>query len=508
VTKPLSIALLVAVCATARLAGQCPDGTPAPCAGPARAPGTNSIAVLYFDNLSRDTADAFLAQGLTEELIARLGQVPRLTVKSRYAVRRYRGETDVDPAAIGRTLAVSYLVTGSVQRAGDRLRVRCELARASTGNQVWGQQYERGDGDILAITEDIARSVTTGVAGRILPGERSALSARPTENREAYEHLMHGDVLLALRTPVSVQRAIGEYQAATRLDARLVSAWAKIGLAYAIWLDWGWSNDGLVPPDSFLTNGAAAAARALALDSLSSDAWLTWGYMQIFAHPRDFAGAEAGMRRAVALDPRNAEAWHQLADLLIYMQRDSDVAAMYRRALAIEPGRPITLQNLADYEPAPQRLALLDSALAIDPAFYNAYDSRAGTRFAMGDTAGARADARAYLRLAPAGAEWIARASNLATMQAVGDSTGAATEARRMLAELPPTGRIAMRVGTFLAPALFVAAHDTAAAFSVVQRLQPGALLWQFLFKNLKDVPDRVAPLYEMSRPPWARPPR
>jgi TolB-like protein/tetratricopeptide (TPR) repeat protein len=508
--KSAPVLFLLAVCATAQLESQCPDGTPAPCRGPVRGPGPNSIAVLYFDNLSRDTSDAYLAEGLTEELIARLGQVPRLTVKSRYAVRRYRGQTEVEPAAIGRALSVLYLVTGSVQRAGGRLRVRCELARATTGNQVWGQQYERGDGDILAITEDIARSVATGVAGQLLPGERTVLAARPTENREAFERLVHGDVLLAQRTPASVQRAIGEYEAAGRLDPKLVSAWARIGLAYAIWLDWGWSADGLAPPDSFLTNGVAAASRALSLDSLSSDAWLAWGYMQVFAHPRDFAGAEAGMRRAVALNPRNAEAWHQLGDLLGYMQRDSEMAEPFRRALAIEPGRPITLQNLAVLEPPRQALALFDSVLAIDPAFYTTYLYRAQARYRLGDSAGARADVAAYLRLAPAGAEWIARANDLDGLRALGDSTAAADKARRMLAELPATGRIAIRVGSMLAPALYVTAKDSTAALDIIARMQPGAMLWAFLWRNVNPrdpgIPPRVLRLMDESRPPWVHP--
>ena len=502
----LPVAWLIVMAAPLR--AQCPDGTPAPCRAPARPPAANTVAVLYFDNLSRDTSDAYLAEGLTEELITRLGDIPRLTVKSRYAVRRYREEKDVDPAAIGRALAVTYLVTGSVQRAGDALRVRCELARATTGNRVWGQEYERGDGDILAITTDIAQRVASGVAGQLLPGERSALTARPTENREAFEHLVHGDVLLAHRTPRAVRRAIEEYQAATRSDPRLVSAWAKIGLAYAIWLDWGWSDDGLAPPDSFLTTGVAAAARALALDSASSDGWLAWGYLQIFAHPRDFAGSEAGMRRAVALNPRNAEAWSQLGDLLGYLQRNAEMAEPFHRALAIEPGRPITLVNLAAIEEPPLVLALADSALAIDPDFYIAYLWRARARLLARDTAGARADMAAFLRLAPPGTAWIARANQLDFVRVLGDSAGAAALARRMLAELPAAGRIAIRVGSSLAPALATSAGDTTAALQVVDRMQPGGLLWAFLWKNVRPdapgMPARVAALMDESRPPWA----
>ena len=506
--RTAALLFLLTVCATGALKGQCPDGTPAPCRTAARAPSANSIAVLYFDNLSRDTADAYLAEGLTEELITRLGDIPRLTVKSRYAVRRYRGGTDLDPEALGRTLSVAYLVTGSVQRAGDQLRVRCELARAATGNRVWGQEYERGDGDILAITTDIARRVASGVAGQLLPGERTALTARPTENREAFEHLVHGDVLLAQRTPLSVQRAIGEYEDATRLDPRLVSAWAKIGLAYAIWLDWGWSEDGLVPPDSFLPAGLAAASRALALDSLSSDAWLSWGYLQIFAHPKDFAGAEAGMRRAVALNPRNAEAWSQLGDLLGYLQRDSETAEPFRRALAIEPGRPVTLVNLAAIEEPHAALALLDSAIAIDPDFYSAYAGRARARAMLHDTTGSRADGATALRLAPAGAEWIARAAHLEGLMAWGDSAAAADTARSMASQLPPNGWINIRVGSPLAPLLFVQAHDTAGALRILERMRPGAVLWQFLWKDVDPRDPSVTPhvreLMDQSRPPWA----
>ena len=505
----LALALSLAPCVAAPLLAQCPDGTPAPCQALSRAPAANTVAVLYFDNLSRDTSDAYLAEGLTEELIARLGEIPRLVVKSRYAVRRYQGARDVDPAAIGRALAVTYLVTGSVQRSGAELRVRCELARATTGNRVWGQAYERGDADILAITTDIAQRVASGVAGQLLPAERTTLASRPTENREAYEHLVHGNVLLAQRTPVAVGRAIGEYGVATRLDPRLVSAWARIGLAYAIWLDWGWSDDGLVPPDSFLTNGLAAASRALALDSASSDAWLAWGYLQSFAHPRDFAGAEPAMRRAVALDPRNAEAWQQLGDLLGYLGHpDSELAEMYRRALAVEPGRPMTLENLATSVAPRQGLALLDSAVAIDPAFYTAYLARAGLKQALGDTTGSRDDAE-YIRLAPPGARWIARAGELAARAAWGDTVWAVAEARRMLAELPPRGTIAVRVGAQLAPVLYVGAHDSAAALEVVERMQPGVALWQALWKNVDPdrpgTPARVRELMEESRPPWAK---
>ena len=120
--RVLLVGLLLAV--PSALRAQCADGSPPPCAhaAPAHAPTPNSVAVLYFDNLSRDTADAYLADGLTEEIIIRLGQVQRLEVKSRFEVLRYRSQRLPDPPVLGRSLDAAYLVTGSVQRAGDQVR--------------------------------------------------------------------------------------------------------------------------------------------------------------------------------------------------------------------------------------------------------------------------------------------------------------------------------------------------------------------------------------------------
>ena len=499
----------LALLAPIALRAQCPDGTPPPCRAPGprqAAPVANSVAVLYFDNLSPDSGDAYLAEGITEEVISRLGDVGRLTVKSRYAVRRYKGAADVDPTAIGRALGVAYLVTGSVQRGGGRLRVRAELARASSGDRLWGQQYERGDGDILAITEDIASSVVTGVAGRLLPGERRALRARPTRNNAAYDHLLRGDLLLARRTPISVQRAISEYVAATRLDSNLVSGWARIALAYAIWIDWGWSDDGRPAPDSFVTLGLKAASRALALDSSSSDAWMGWAYMQLWRSPRTYEGAEAGFRRAVALDPRNAEAWHQLGDMLSYQTRLGEEAEAYRMALAAEPGRPITLANLAAVLPPREGLALLDSALAIDPTFLPLYATRFGVRLMAGDTAGARSDADALTRFASQGAELQARADRAKELLQLRDTAAAFRACREVLAALPATGPIALRLGDSLIPVL-VAQADTAAALDLLERLPRGAQLWTFLDLGHLPAPvaanPRVRRVIEDSRPPW-----
>jgi len=232
-------------------------------------PAVNTVAVLYLDNLSRDTADAYLADGLTEEITARLGLVECLTVKSRNAVRRFRGSVAGEPVVVGRALRVAHLVSGSLRRSGDHLRVTVELVRAASGLRIWGAQYDRTDADLLVIEEDIARAVATAVAGRLLPRERASLAVRPTGNREAYGHFLHGNYYLAQRTPRAIALAIEEYQAA---------ALARAAYGYALYLDWGWTYPG-VPPETLNARGLAAADRVLAVDSAATDAWMARAYL-------------------------------------------------------------------------------------------------------------------------------------------------------------------------------------------------------------------------------------
>ena len=213
---------------------QCPDGTPPPCRGASVAPPANSVAVLYFDNRSSDTGDVYLADGLTEEVISRLSGVERLSVRSRHLVRRYRGSELTNPAAVGRTLNVAFLVTGSVRRAGGRLRVSAELVRASSGSQVWGRQFDQGGSDVFAIQEAVAREVATGIVGRLVPAEQRAVAARPTANPDAYLAYLRGNFSMARRDSAGFVRAIEEYETALRLDPALTDALSRLSLVYSI----------------------------------------------------------------------------------------------------------------------------------------------------------------------------------------------------------------------------------------------------------------------------------
>jgi len=300
--SPAALAVLLFVCATGALRSQCPDGTPPPCAVRAGRPrpASNSLAVLYFDNVSRDTSEAYLADGLTEELISRLGDVPRLEVKSRYVSRRFRGKAIEDPAALGRQTGAAYLVTGSVRRAGSRVRVTAELVRAATGDRLWGATLEE-TGDLLGIEEQIAREVATGIAGRLLPAERATLTRRPTRDLEAYDLYLQGAHYLQIVTEAGQRRAVDLFARAIARDSQFALAWA--GLAV------GWSDlaDSWVAPKEAYARAMDAAERAVALDSSTAE---TWNSLEqpIAAMTYDLGRSEQVTRRALALDPRNVYA--------------------------------------------------------------------------------------------------------------------------------------------------------------------------------------------------------
>ena len=220
---------------SAPLRAQCPDGSPPPCGRPAaHAPAQNSVAVLYFDNLSRDTADAFLADGLTEEIIIRLGQVQRLAVKSRFEVQRFRGRAaSQEPPALGRALNAAYLVTGSVQRGGDRVRLRVALVRAATRAQVWGDIIDRASSDLLTVESEIATEVTKAITGQLLPAERARLTRPLTSDPMAYEAYLHGLQLYGNSfNEGALRAAIAEFDRAVAHDPTFAAAYAAASVAW------------------------------------------------------------------------------------------------------------------------------------------------------------------------------------------------------------------------------------------------------------------------------------
>ncbi len=362
--------------------------------------GAGGLAVLYFDNRTGDSSKTYLADGITEEIIRRLGQVGRLTVSSGNAVKRFRANTD--PIEVGRALGVANLVTGSVEGAGRSLRVRVELVTTRGGRHLWGSTYDRPDGDVMAIEDQIAQSVAGEVVGRLAPAESTALTARPTNDREAYDHYLKGNFYLARRTSEADGRhALDEYQAALRLDPGFAAAWGRMGLVYGIYANWPWPYPGL-GKDSLLARGLAAANRAIALDSAGADGWLARGFLLIptpagvgihgFSIDPLLLGGAGGatcpagvpdcvaqsivaLQHTVQLEPDDAEAWYQygraeaVAGWFENPAHDDVADSALRHSLALEPDRAVTAWLLGTLYSQRRRwndaLQFIDSAMAL-----------------------------------------------------------------------------------------------------------------------------------------------
>jgi adenylate cyclase len=330
--------LLVLAAAGPAHAQQCADGTPPPCAAPAvraSTPAPNSIAVLYFDNLSRDSADTYIADGLTDEVIVRLQHVQRLDVKSRYEVRRFRGTRIADARSVGRELRVAYLVTGSVRPGASRMRVTYELVRTSDGRTLASDIVDTTAADQWAISNSVALAIARQVAGRLAPEERAALVRIPSRDAQAVDLYRRGTFLVERgirNNRLDVVMSFGFFQAAIERDSAFADAWAAMADA------WGWA-------ESLFTNrfvaemGRGNALRALALDSASGRAASALAYA-LMTVDYDWLGAERIARRTLERNTRSVELRLTLAEALCGTGRCEEASQEVREAWAIDSLNP------------------------------------------------------------------------------------------------------------------------------------------------------------------------
>jgi adenylate cyclase len=438
------------------------------------------VAVLYFDNLSRDTSDLYLADGITEEIISRLSSIGRLTVRSRHLVRRYRGVPLQDPAGVGRALGVAYLVTGSVRRSGDRLRVSAELVRATTGAQVWGDLFDGTGDDIFRIQESVSRQVATGIVGRLLPGERQQLAARRTASPAAFAAFLRGNFHVARRDSVGLVRALAEYGAALHADPGFADAQARLALAYGLAYTNG--TDIGLPWDTIAARLARAATEAVARAPRSSDAWIALAMARQAAEPRTFAGVLEANERAVALDSTSSEAHHQLGFTQFALGMDSAALAEAHRALALEPARPVSLVRLTEHALVAGDWGTarrwVDSALAINPEYALARVFRAVLLLRQHAADSAASEARSWrelpsLRFAAPFLEQIASTPR-------GDTAGVQRLERQVVAVMPP--KIPASMAVWWALPLLAGPDAREAALAVLERGRPrGAVLRTYL---------------------------
>jgi serine/threonine-protein kinase len=299
-----------------------------------------SIAVLPFDNLSRDPDNAYFCEGVQDEILTRLAKVADLKVISRTSTQHFKSTPDNLPQ-IAKQLGVAHILEGSVQKAGDQVRVNVQLINALTDAHLWADTFDRKLTDIFAVESEIAKTIAETLQVKLTGAERTALAARPTENSEAYELYLRGRYFLAKRSSDDLRQAINYFDQAITKDPNYAPAYAGLADGYAILLDY--AN---VSWEDVLPKAGAAAEKALALDDNLAEAHVSLGliFQQTDINPEK---AEPEFRRAIALNPNYAAAHYFLALSVLSPRGQCDQAvAEMKRALELDPFSAIMNANL------------------------------------------------------------------------------------------------------------------------------------------------------------------
>ena len=293
-----------------------------------------SLAVLPLENLSRDPDQQYFAEGMTDELITDLAQIKALRVISRTSAMRYK-ETQKSLPEIAQELHVDAVVTGSVQRSGDRVRVSAQLIEAPTDRNLWAKSYEGDLKDVLALQSRVAQAVAREVEVKLTPQERELLAHSHTVNPEAYQLYLRGRFFWRKFSGPAIAKSIEFYQQAIEKDPTYAAAYAGLADSYAFSSVGG----GGTPPVEGMSKARAAAEKALQMDDTLSEAHLSLALVKAF-YDWTWAGADDEFKRAIQLNPNYAEAHHFHSHYFIAVGRIAESLEESEQALQVDPLSP------------------------------------------------------------------------------------------------------------------------------------------------------------------------
>jgi TolB-like protein/Flp pilus assembly protein TadD len=303
------------------------------------ATSVRSLAVLPLKNLSGDSSQDYLADGMTEELITDLGQIGALTVISPTTALHYKDASKSLPE-IASELHVDAVVEGAMTRSGDQLRIDAHLVDARSDRQLWSRSFEGSLHDAFNLENRVASAVADDIRIRITSQERSELaSSRPT-NPAAYDDLLKGYYFENVNTPDSLRKSQQYFMESAKLDPNFARAYVGIARSYNFLADWE-----LIPPGEATAAADAALAKALELDPNLGEAYAERGWMELFFH-WDMPGAERDFRHALELDPGDASFHQGLGDYFVHVGRFDEGFRELQRSSELDP---LSLRDHSDY---------------------------------------------------------------------------------------------------------------------------------------------------------------
>jgi len=355
------------------------------------APGSElkSIAVLPFVSMSADKADEYLSDGMTEELLNVLAQVPGLHVPGRSSCFAFKGKNEEGIfRKVGEQLHVTTVLEGSVRKAGDKLRITAQLINVADGFHLWSTNYDRDMKDILAVQTEVAQQVVQVLQVKLGVEAARALAKAPTGNPEAHRLYLLGRYHFGKATQAGWFDAIQAFNQAIQLDPGYALAYCGLADNY------GFLGGSFMPGKEAWAKEKDAAQKAVSLDPNLADAHLSLALA--LACDFDWPGMDREMKRALELNPNLALARDQFAWLLTVQGRFDEAVAQSRKAVELDPLSPLININLAEWLLCARRfddaIAQARKTLALDPNYAWALRTLGWSLRWKGDTAGALAE--------------------------------------------------------------------------------------------------------------------
>jgi adenylate cyclase len=382
-------------------ASDCPSSYPI--GETASSPEKPSVAVLAFSNLSGDLAQEYISDGITEDIITELSRFSELLVIARNSTFRYKGKP-VDIRRVGRELGAQYVVEGSVQRAGDRIRVSAQLIDASTGAHRWADRYDRKLADIFEVQADVARTIVSILAAHVNRAEVERRFGLPDTNWHAYDYFMQAaDALASFWSsfdPVQLSRTRRLLERSVALDPKYAAAYGALSHTYVI----GWTQP--IGHD-YLTASALDRAYDLSLAAVQLDPHSPKAYAHLgnaLTWKRQHDAALAAFDKGAALNP-NFTDW-RLATVLIFAGEPERALRAVRTHMRLDPFHPpwaLGWLGFAHYQLRHYAMAVepMRECVARMPKYRGAHARLAAAYAQMGYRDMARAEAAAVLRIDP-----------------------------------------------------------------------------------------------------------
>jgi len=289
-----------------------------------------SLAVLPFENVSRDPENEYLSDGIPGSLINNLASVPRLRVIAQSTVFRYKGR-QVDPQAVGRELNVRAVLTGRMMQSGGSLRIGTELVDVATGTQLWSSQFDRKPGDIFAIQDEISNEISEKLRLQLTRAEKKQLIKRHTEDAEAYRLYLQGRHHWNRWTEEGFYKAIGYFQRAVEKDPGYALAYAGLADSYVLL---GWNS--YLPPKDAFPKGRTAAMSALQLDPGAGEAHAPLAAV-LWLYDWQWQEAQGEFKRSLALNRSYPTANHWYAEFVMTMGRQVEAIAKMKSSQELDP---------------------------------------------------------------------------------------------------------------------------------------------------------------------------